>query len=189
MERGKDQHPDNACLFLIDDGQQYWVDWGTIEATAEEGHSRYKWDNHEIIVPDGLDFRNEICELGFPRSLLGTKPEIFKIYRVHQGDLQAWSWGSLPGRRLDEAVISRLMQGGHVAQGLDHLQGEGGKALDVKIIFLILVAVVVIGFVGYKFVLPKLHLTKTAVTTENTTATQKGYWAQTSDNRTIWVQE
>jgi hypothetical protein len=189
MERNKDQHPSNSCLFLVDDGQQYWMDWGEIEAKSEEGHSRYKWQGHEIVVPEGLDFRNEICTLGFPRSLFGLHPEIFKIYRLHEGDLQAWSWGSLPGKRLDEAVISRLMQGGHVAQGLDHLQGEGGKSIDPKMILLILAAVVVIGFVGYKFVLPKLHLSKTAVATENTTAAQKGYWAQTSDNRMIWVQE
>jgi hypothetical protein len=193
MDKKRGMHPDEWALFLLDDNLNHWMEWGKKGKPGEDGIVAWQLPSHpSLIVPEDLDFRTEICKCNFWSNPFDNSREIFRVYRAHVGDMQAWSWGSLPGKRLDESVISHFVNGRYADRELEHLEQEG-KPMDMKMILLIVGAVVIVGAAFYFVVLPRLKTSKPAVT-DNTAAvvtpapvSTTGHWAFTSDNRAIWV--
>jgi hypothetical protein len=184
-------HPNQWAIFLMDDGLQYWSEWGELQGNHEDGHDRYKVEGCQMTVPKDTDFRTEICRLPWYWDPFGTMVETFRVYRGHKGDVNAWSWGSLPGKRLDESVISRIMNGGFVAQELELLEAES-KPMDVKVILLIVGAVIVVAAGFYFLVLPRLSGGKAPVVDNQTAVVEpkqtsvEGHW-QLNNNEWVWI--
>jgi hypothetical protein len=195
VDKKRGMHPNDWALFLVDDDLNHWMEWGHKGKTGEDGICHWELPSHpSLIVPSDLEFRTEICKTAFWSNPFDNSRETFRVYRAHVGDMQAWSWGSMPGKRLDESVISHFVNGRYAEKELAHLE-QDGQPMDMKKMILIGGALLVVAGAFYFFVMPMLK-TKKAVVTDNKTAvvtpapaqsSSSGYWAFTSDNRAVWV--
>lgn len=185
-------NPAEWAIFLVDDGLDYWEEWGQRGSDGEDGMQHWNTDDRLVMMKDDQDFRTKLVTPAFLQDPMGRR-QLYKVYRAHAGDLNAWSWGSLPGKRLDEGVISRLVQGRYAEKELDHLEGDG-EGMDFKKIAIIAIAAIAILAVVYFVVLPRFksskaptipteNKTQQQITTENTT----GRWIIGPDNKWTWV--
>jgi hypothetical protein len=197
VEKKANRHNDEWALFLIDDDSEYWLEWGQKKKAeaGEDGLNTYLTDHgRTIMVAPDTDFRSEVCRNPSWRDPFGNSHEIFRVYRAHVHDLNAWSWGSMPGKRLDEAVISRLVNGNYAAQELDHLKAEDA-GMDMKKIIVIGVIALAAVALAYFVVLPMFKGDKKVpVVTDNTTTqvtenvTQPaGHWVENDKHQYVWV--
>jgi len=193
-KRSAKVHPAEWALFLVDDGLQYWHEWGEKKSTGEDGCMVWTvGDGRLVIIPENQDFRTELCGLPVYRDPFRMSVEVFRVYRAHVGDTHAWSWSSLPGKRLDEGIISRLVQGRYAEKEMDHL-GDEASGMDMRKILLIGAAAVVLLAGFYFVVLPRLSSDKPAVVpVENNTevipdgTSDHGHWEETTPGHWDWI--
>jgi hypothetical protein len=194
VDKKRGMHPNEWAIFVVDDPSGFWTEWGRKGKPGEDGICAWELPSHpSLIVPEDLDFRTEACRNSFPLALLSPGVEVFRVYRAHVGDMHAWSWGSLPGKRLDESVISHFVNGRYAEKELAHLE-QDGQPMDMKKVILIGGALLVVAGAFYFFVMPMLKSKKAVVPIDNTTAivtsapvSSSGHWVFGSDNKAVWV--
>ena len=187
------QNVDTDVVLQFDDGIHIKYRWAHSDSVGKDGEVfKYQIGKKDLmfVVPTGMPKRlQRICLPWFidPLGLFGKE---FTMYRAFKDDAQAWPWATdlEETQRLSLDQISALQFDGTVVKLSKSMTGS---AMDMKLIFVALALVLVVG-AGYFFFVKK---DKKAPVTDNVTPVvtdqmaRDGFKWELVDGRWTAVQE